>query len=185
MSVNIDYTITYTTATSTQSAAQMQTPLFVAPMQGIQLMQASGSESDALLFNEAGVAEVTIHRTSAPELGDWCFLASNLPAYDASGHPYYYWVEEVEVDDVEVANSSYTPAYRFTDAEDSTTYCIDAANAGADPTAEIQNTKKEASVVMPSTGGKGTRGYTITGLAILLIGSAVSFLIKRRSKEHV
>lgn len=101
----------------------------------------------------------------------------NLPAYDQDGNPYYYWVEEDEK-----SAAGFEVSYKYDDGDENTDFCINAINPGNDPTATIRNKVVDTSVTMPSTGGKGTTWYYITGTVILLSSFAAFYLIKRRWK---
>lgn len=101
----------------------------------------------------------------------------DLPAYDQDGNPYYYWVEEDEK-----SAAGFEVSYKYDDGDENTDFCINAINPGNDPTATIRNKVVDTSVTMPSTGGKGTTWYYITGTVILLSSSAAYYLIKRRWK---
>lgn len=99
----------------------------------------------------------------------------NLPAYDHEGNPYYYWVEEDEK-----SAAGFEVSYKYDDGDNNTDFCINAVNPGNNPTATIRNKVISTSVTMPSTGGKGTTWYYITGAVILLSSSVAYYLIKRR-----
>lgn len=103
---------------------------------------------------------------------NWTKEINNLPAYDANGNKYYYWVVEEDV-------SGYTASYYFDDANVDTDYCINATQLG-NGEITIKNTKNESSSVeMPSTGGKGVKWYYVTGMAVMFV-SAAGILIRRR-----
>lgn len=108
---------------------------------------------------------------------NWEKLITNLPAYDEEGNPYYYWVEEDEK-----SAAGFEVSYKYDDGDNDTDFCINAINPGDNPTATIRNKVVNTSVTMPSTGGKGTTWYYITGTVILLSSSAAYYLIKRRWK---
>jgi len=127
---------------------------------------------------------ITLSPTSNPDGEAWTYLAKNLDVYDANSQTYYYWVEEVSAGTGTLSN--YEVSYLFTDGDDSTTYVINAANPGA-ATATIRNTKTQnESYELPSTGGIGTRWYTISGLLVLgggCGGFATTHLIRRFRKR--
>lgn len=135
----------------------------------------SGRANDALV----GEAEWTGNTTSITLkfTDNWEKLITNLPAYDEDGNPYYYWVEEDEK-----SAAGFEVSYKYDDGDNDTDFCINAINPGDNPTATIRNKVVNTSVTMPSTGGKGTTWYYITGTVILLSSSAAYYLIKRRWK---
>lgn len=135
----------------------------------------SGRANDALV----GEAEWTGNTTSITLkfTDNWEKLITNLPAYDEEGNPYYYWVEEDEK-----SAAGFEVSYKYDDGDNDTDFCINAINPGDNPTATIRNKVVNTSVTMPSTGGKGTSWYYITGTVILLSSFAAFYLIKRRWK---
>ena len=136
----------------------------------------SSRANDALV----GEAEWTGNTTSITLkfTDNWEKLFTNLPAYDEEGNPYYYWVEEDEK-----SAAGFEVSYKYDDGDNDTDFCINAINPGDNPTATIRNKVVNTSVTMPSTGGKGTTWYYITGTVILLSSSAAYYLIKRRWKH--
>lgn len=136
----------------------------------------SSRANDALV----GEAEWTGNTTSITLkfTDNWEKLITNLPAYDEEGNPYYYWVEEDEK-----SAAGFEVSYKYDDGDNDTDFCINAINPGDNPTATIRNKVVNTSVTMPSTGGKGTTWYYITGTVILLSSSAAYYLIKRRWKH--
>jgi LPXTG-motif cell wall-anchored protein len=100
----------------------------------------------------------------------------DLPIYDESGNRYYYWAEETQINGKTAAG--YEVSYLFADADGSTTYCINAESAG-EGLITVLNTKTEA-VLLPESGGKGTRGFFLAGAAIMLLSCAGYLTIKRR-----
>lgn len=135
----------------------------------------SSRANDALV----GEAEWTGNTTSITLkfTDNWEKLITNLPAYDEEGNPYYYWVEEDEK-----SAAGFEVSYKYDDGDNDTDFCINAINPGDNPTATIRNKVVNTSVTMPSTGGKGTSWYYITGTVILLSSFAAFYLIKRRWK---
>lgn len=125
------------------------------------------------------VATITLSPTSGPNGEGWIYVVPDLPVYSGNDR-YYYWVEEVSAGEGELSN--YEVSYLFDDANNDTTYVIDASNPG-DATATIRNTKTQnESYELPSTGGIGTRWYTIAGLFMLgggCGGLATTHLIRR------
>lgn len=150
----------------------------VAPAMDFMPMLGAGAD-----FNN-DVATITISMSDIVSGESWVKLVEDLPAYDENNQPYYYWVEEVGAGTGALSN--YEVSYLFTDGDDSTTYAINAANPGA-ATATIRNTKTQnESYELPSTGGIGTRWYTISGLLVLgggCGGFATTHLIRRFRKR--
>ena len=147
------------------------------------MLGAAGETNTSLEFLD-DVATITLSPTSGPNGEEWIYSAKNLAVYDSNGNPYYYWVEEIDVQPGGL--NTYDISYLFTDGDDSTAYAINAANPGA-ATATIRNTKTQnESYELPSTGGIGTRWYTISGLLVLgggCGGFATTHLIRRFRKR--
>lgn len=122
--------------------------------------------ANVMTSGSAGVELVDTVTLKGSDSSSWQAVRTNLPACDENGNPYYYWAEETAV-------GGYTPGYTYAGGADN--YI-----SGADGVITITNTKEEsASVTMPATGGRGTRWYTITGVAILC-GTAAGYLWFRR-----
>lgn len=181
------YTITYKNGTSeTVKADAARSASRTAPQQ---VRAASGAAKEEVLpmLGAANtpvdfiddVATITLSPTSGPDGEGWIYIVPDLPVYSGNA-PYYYWVEEVSAGEGELSN--YEVSYLFDDANNDTTYVIDAANPG-NATATIRNTKTQnESYELPSTGGIGTRWYTIAGLFMLgggCGGLATTHLIRR------
>lgn len=106
---------------------------------------------------------VTISQTD-----NWQKAFENLPVYDENGTRYYYWVEETDVQPG--GTNTYDIRYAFEDADDATTFAINAEHPG-NAVARIQNTKTtDESYTLPSTGGIGVTRYYLIGL--LLVGGS-------------
>ena len=106
---------------------------------------------------------VTISQTDT-----WQKAFENLPVYDENGTRYYYWVEETDVQPG--GTNTYDIRYAFEDADDDTTYAINAEHPG-NAVARIQNTKTtDESYTLPSTGGIGMTRYYLIGF--LLVGGS-------------
>lgn len=103
----------------------------------------------------------------------------NLPVYDDSGAPYYYWIVETDV-------PGYKASYGYDDSDDVTAdedLCINAAAAG-NAVATVKNTPTESGgVSMPSTGGSGTAKHYGIGLILISGSAAVYFMLKRRERK--
>ena len=171
---------------TTLRSASLDAPLQLgeASVAAEEIMPMLGAADDATNTSvdfKNNVATITLSPTSSSEGEPWTYVAKNLDVYDANGHSYYYWVEEVNAGEGELSN--YEVSYLFDDADGDTTYAINAANPGNNATATIRNTKTQnESYELPSTGGIGTRWYTIAGLLVLgggCGGFATTHLIRR------
>jgi LPXTG-motif cell wall-anchored protein len=148
--------------------------LFAAP----KIVLKAAAISEWISDNNGGEQKsITISSTDS-----WQWTES-LPMYDASGHKYYYWVEETGVTSRGIdSTNQYTVAYKFDDGSDDTTYCIDAELHG-NGEITIRNTPKESQAgVLPESGSTGTRIYYIAGGMLLLLAAAGywAYSIKRR-----
>lgn len=119
---------------------------------------------------------VTISQTD-----NWQKAFENLPVYDENGTRYYYWVEETDVQPG--GTNTYDIRYAFEDADDDTTFAINAERPG-NAVARIQNTKTtDESYTLPSTGGTGVTRYYLIGL-LLMGGSGLVICYQFRRKRH-
>lgn len=121
---------------------------------------------------------VTISQTDS-----WQKAFENLPVYDENGTRYYYWVEETDVQPG--GTNTYDIRYAFEDADDDTTYAINAEHPG-NAVARIQNTKTtDESYTLPSTGGIGmTRYYLIGFLLVGGSGLVICYQFWRKRREN-
>lgn len=92
----------------------------------------------------------------------WAVTYSDLPAEDANGNAYEYIVVETPVDGFEAS------------------YEHNGATSGS---ITVTNTEKAHPVMLPSTGGIGWEGYTVTGL-ITSIGAVLGLMKKRKKGER-
>jgi len=100
----------------------------------------------------------------------WTATAENLPATDADGNPYYYWVVEKDF-------SGYDASYLYENSPG------DKYITGKDGSITVCNTpSKTTSVVMPSTGGSGTFFYRFIGISLMT--AAAGFFVLRRRKQY-
>ncbi len=106
----------------------------------------------------------------------WEYSLSNLPITSEDGaEQYYYWAIEEDV-------SGYKASYKFDDGGGETVYAINASKLG-NGEITIRNTKIESvSVILPETGGRGTRIYYTAG-GLLLMLSAVGYVTFKRRKS--
>ena len=178
--VKFSYTITYA-STNTLALSAADAP--------IQLYAASEVNSAPSTMRTAGEwtwtsdakgSYITITIDKAPNQGEeeWTYIVKNLEPYDSGGQPYFYWAEEV----IDGVTTGYTPLYTYTDDDPAQDTALNAGNLG-DGTITIRNVKTQTSnVTLPSTGGTGTRMYTITGAALMGSATAAYILIRRRRK---
>lgn len=95
----------------------------------------------------------------------WTKVISGLPAADANGNTYYYWIEEIPVD-------GYIASYKNNG--------INAVSAAGTQTITITNTKDTSPPTLPEAGSTGTKFYTAIGGIMLILSAAGYTTIKRR-----
>ena len=145
---SIDYTITYASGTSGQGMDSIKP-----------VLAANGSSSPTWVQN------LEIRKDTG-----WTATAENLPATDANGNPYYYWVVEKDF-------SGYDASYLYENSPG------DKYITGKDGSITVCNTpSKTTSVVMPSTGGSGTFFYRFIGISLMT--AAAGFFVLRRRKQY-
>ncbi len=169
----ISYTITYATTQSTSYSLRSMSSL-------VRSMRSSTPVESSVVFTDPvnGIAASNVIKLSAAN--DWAFDATNLPATDASGNKYYYWVVEYADEACTTEQiRGYTTNYIFQDG-DASDAVIDTENLGSDPTVILCNVEKEQTAEMPSTGGRGTAANTFAGMAIMAGSAAGYFVLKRR-----
>lgn len=167
------YTITYATTQSTSYSLRSMSSL-------VRSMRSSTPVESSVVFTDPvnGIAASNVIKLSAAN--DWAFDATNLPATDASGNKYYYWVVEYADEACTTEQiRGYTTNYIFQDG-DASDAVIDTGNLGSDPTVILCNVEKEQTAEMPSTGGRGTAANTFAGMAIMAGSAAGYFVLKRR-----
>ncbi len=146
----------------------------------VRSMRSSTPVESSVVFTDPvnGIAASNVIKLSAAN--DWAFDATNLPATDASGNKYYYWVVEYADEACTTEQiRGYTTNYIFQDG-DASDAVIDTGNLGSDPTVILCNVEKEQTAEMPSTGGRGTAANTFAGMAIMAGSAAGYFVLKRR-----
>lgn len=146
----------------------------------VRSMRSSTPVESSVVFTDPvnGIAASNVIKLSAAN--DWAFDATNLPATDASGNKYYYWVVEYADEACTTEQiRGYTTNYIFWDG-DASDAVIDTENLGSDPTVILCNVEKEQTAEMPSTGGRGTAANTFAGMAIMAGSAAGYFVLKRR-----
>ena len=176
--VTISYATTNSLLSVSLAAPQQVRAASAAAEEILPMLGAADTTNTSVDFVD-DVATITLSPTSGPNGEGWIYVVPDLPVYSGNDK-YYYWVEEVSAGEGELSN--YEVSYLFDDANNDTTYVIDAANPG-NATATIRNTKTQnESYELPSTGGIGTRWYTIAGLFMLgggCGGLATTHLIRR------
>ena len=95
----------------------------------------------------------------------WTKVISGLPAADANGNTYYYWIEEIPVD-------GYIASYENNR--------INAVSAAGTQTITITNTRDTSPHTLPEAGSTGTKFYTAIGGIMLILSAAGYTTIKRR-----
>ncbi|MBE6845539.1 MAG: Cna B-type domain-containing protein [Ruminococcus sp.] len=91
--------------------------------------------------------------------GNWNADISGLSAYDTSGNPYYYWIEEILI-------SGYQISYEYNGSD------TDTSISEENGTVVINNEYIYEPVELPSTGGNGKTIYYVAGMILILAGSA-------------
>ncbi|MBR6622913.1 MAG: LPXTG cell wall anchor domain-containing protein [Ruminococcus sp.] len=148
----------------------------------ISIAQVISDEQIPVVYNElddsVNIDQFFVKTLTINTAGSWIYT-DTLPVYDENGNMYYYWV----VEDTESA-ASYNVGYTFPDADNNTTNCINPETIGNGTGEGIITVinSLEVIVILPETGGSGTRVYTVTGGAIVLLSAAV-FIIRRRKKK--
>ncbi len=140
------------------------------------LTLSDAGDTNVLADEENGELVSTVTLSASSSETAWQYIAENLPVYDESGAPYYYWIVEESV-------PGYTPSYSYSDNDDDAIdvdQCINAAEPGDDPTANVKNTKQDTTSSMPSTGGTGTTWYYYVGAVLMLLSGAGLIVLKRR-----
>ena len=166
LKMDVNVTITYA-STSSQSLSAPRRAVSAAAVEEDNAVLLYGAEEPvayaASSTDPTYVAVVTISQTD-----NWQKAFENLPVYDENGTRYYYWVEETNVQPG--GTNTYDIRYAFEDADDATTFAINAEHPG-NAVARIQNTKTtDESYTLPSTGGIGVTRYYLIGL--LLVGGS-------------
>lgn len=121
---------------------------------------------DMSLAIVGGKVKITSRKKSAAD-NEWTKIISNLPATDENGDTYYYWIEEINVP------SGYTASYTNNSVN------ADEAN-GTTPEITITNTYVGDSVMLPSSGGRGSKMFSTAGGIIILLSAAGYLQFKRR-----
>lgn len=169
------YTITYA-STNTLTLAAFDLPI---TDEGTAVVQSEEiTDGEWHTDGATGWQYRTFTIDAVPNIGDepWTYIVQNLEPYDSSRNPYYYWAVE------EPVPANYTPLYIYTDGDATQDTAINAGNLG-NGTITIRNVKTQTTnITLPSTGGTGTRMYTIIGTALMGSATAAYILIRRRQK---
>lgn len=133
--------------------------------------------AEASAFSSSGTMDITLKATD-----NWQKLITGLPVYtvaaDGTVYTNYYWAEEIALNGNPVAG--YQSAYTFTDGDAATSYTVNAAQPGEQPSVVIRNTPTEEAVELPVTGGRKVSGYCFAGGVLLLLSAAGLIYQKRR-----
>lgn len=137
------------------------------------------AETPELPEDQEFVTDITLNKD-----GSWS-KALNLPLTDENGRTYYYYIVEVDKDGnpaetIQGSGAKYIPISYENNAS--------SLNEGSSVVMTVVNklSEKSESYELPSTGGIGTRWYTISGLLVLgggCGGFATTHLIRRFRKR--
>lgn len=172
-------TITYDT-TSSQSLSTPRRAVSAAAVEEDNAVLLYGAE-EPVAYAASSTDPTYVDVVTISQTDSWQKAFENLPVYDENGTRYYYWVEETDVQPG--GTNTYDIRYAFEDADDDTTYAINAEHPG-NAVARIQNTKTtDESYTLPSTGGIGMTRYYLIGL-LLMGGSGLVICYQFRRKRH-
>ena len=177
--VKVTYTITYA-STSSQSLSAPRRAVSAAAVEEDNAVLLYGAE-EPVAYAASSTDPTYVDVVTISQTDSWQKAFENLPVYDENGTRYYYWVEETDVQPG--GTNTYDIRYAFEDADDDTTYAINAEHPG-NAVARIQNTKTtDESYTLPSTGGIGMTRYYLIGL-LLMGGSGLVICYQFRRKRH-
>ena len=172
-------TITYDT-TSSQSLSTPRRAVSAAAVEEDNAVLLYGAE-EPVAYAASSTDPTYVDVVTISQTDNWQKAFENLPVYDENGTRYYYWVEETNVQPG--GTNTYDIRYAFEDADDDTTFAINAEHPG-NAVARIQNTKTtDESYTLPSTGGIGMTRYYLIGL-LLVGGSGLVICYQFRRKRH-
>ena len=172
-------TITYDT-TSSQSLSAPRRAVSAAAVEEDNAVLLYGAE-EPVAYAASSTDPTYVDVVTISQTDNWQKAFKNLPVYDENGTRYYYWVEETDVQPG--GTNTYDIRYAFEDADDDTTFAINAEHPG-NAVARIQNTKTtDESYTLPSTGGTGVTRYYLIGL-LLMGGSGLVICYQFRRKRH-
>lgn len=177
--VKVTYTITYA-STSSQSLSAPRRAVSAAAVEEDNAVLLYGAE-EPVAYAASSTDPTYVDVVTISQTDSWQKAFENLPVYDENGTRYYYWVEETDVQPG--GTNTYDIRYAFEDADDDTTFAINAEHPG-NAVARIQNTKTtDESYTLPSTGGIGMTRYYLIGL-LLMGGSGLVICYQFRRKRH-
>lgn len=177
--VKVTYTITYA-STSSQSLSAPRRAVSAAAVEEDNAVLLYGAE-EPVAYAASSTDPTYVDVVTISQTDSWQKAFENLPVYDENGTRYYYWVEETDVQPG--GTNTYDIRYAFEDADDATTFAINAEHPG-NAVARIQNTKTtDESYTLPSTGGIGMTRYYLIGL-LLMGGSGLVICYQFRRKRH-
>ena len=172
-------TITYDTTTP-QSLSAPRRAVSAAAVEEDNAVLLYGAE-EPVAYAASSTDPTYVDVVTISQTDNWQKAFKNLPVYDENGTRYYYWVEETDVQPG--GTNIYDIRYAFEDADDDTTFAINAEHSG-NAVARIQNTKTtDESYTLPSTGGTGVTRYYLIGL-LLMGGSGLVICYQFRRKHH-
>lgn len=172
--------ISITTSTSTQSLTTPRRAVSAAAVEEDNAVLLYGAE-EPVAYAASSTDPTYVDVVTISQTDTWQKAFENLPVYDENGTRYYYWVEETDVQPG--GTNTYDIRYAFEDADDDTTFAINAEHPG-NAVARIQNTKTtDESYTLPSTGGTGVTRYYLIGL-LLMGGSGLVVCYQFRRKRH-
>ena len=159
--------ISITTSTSPQTLSAPRRAVSAAAVEEDNAVLLYGAE-EPVAYAASSIDPTYVDVVTISQTDTWQKAFENLPVYDENGTRYYYWVEETDVQPG--GTNTYDIRYAFEDADDDTTYAINAEHPG-NAVARIQNTKTtDESYTLPSTGGIGMTRYYLIGF--LLVGGS-------------
>lgn len=166
LKMDVNVTITYA-STSSQSLSAPRRAVSAAAVEEDNAVLLYGAE-EPVAYAASSTDPTYVDVVTISQTDTWQKAFENLPVYDENGTRYYYWVEETDVQPG--GTNTYDIRYAFEDADDDTTYAINAEHPG-NAVARIQNTKTtDESYTLPSTGGIGMTRYYLIGF--LLVGGS-------------
>ena len=166
LKMDVNVTITYA-STSSQSLSAPRRAVSAAAVEEDNAVLLYGAE-EPVAYAASSTDPTYVDVVTISQTDNWQKAFENLPVYDENGTRYYYWVEETNVQPG--GTNTYDIRYAFEDADDATTFAINAEHPG-NAVARIQNTKTtDESYTLPSTGGTGVTRYYLIGL--LLVGGS-------------
>lgn len=179
LKMDVNVTITYA-STSSQSLSAPRRAVSAAAVEEDNAVLLYGAE-EPVAYAASSTDPTYVDVVTISQTDSWQKAFENLPVYDENGTRYYYWVEETDVQPG--GTNTYDIRYAFEDADDDTTFAINAEHPG-NAVARIQNTKTtDESYTLPSTGGIGMTRYYLIGF-LLVGGSGLVICCQFYRKRH-